>query len=235
MPAEPKPKPSFSRFKRWGIALNVSVIILLVLSVVVMANYLSRDYFSRFYWSSHTRAQLSPLTTNFLKSMTNRVKITLYYDRNDPFFSTVSSLLNEYCFVNRGISLETIDYLRDAGAAEKAKAQYKLTYPSATNLVIFECQDRVKVVDGNALAQYTLEAVPNAKEREFRKKPISFQGERMFTGALLAVSNPRPLVAYFLTGHGEHGPEGNDEVTGYEKFADLIRANYIRPLPLSLL
>jgi hypothetical protein len=233
MPSDPLQKPSFSPLKRWAIGFNVALIILIVFAVVVMVNYLSRSYFTRFYWSTHTKVELSPLTANFLKTMTNHVKVTLYYDRNESLFSTVWSLLKEYAGKNRRISLETVDYLRDAGAAQKTKAQYKLNFPGATNLVIFDCDDRVKVVDGNALAQYTLEAVPNAKDREFRKKPVAFQGERLFTGALLAVSNPKPLNAYFLGGHGEHIPEGNDE-TGYQKFADLIRANYVQPLRLSL-
>jgi hypothetical protein len=40
-------------------------------------------------------------------------------------------------------------------------------------------------------------------EREFRRKPVAFNGEMMFTAMLLAVENPKPLKAYFLQGHGE--------------------------------
>jgi len=235
MSSTQKSKPSFSPFRRWSIGFNVFLIVLLVFSVVVMINFLSRDYFTRFYWSTRTRVELSPLTVNFLKSMTNRVKVTLYYDHNEPFFSTVSSLLDEYSRHNGRISVENVDYLRDAGAAQKVKATYKLALPNATNLVIFDCQDRVKIVDGNALAQYTLEPVANPTEREYRRKPVAFQGEKLFTGALLAVSNPKSLNAYFLLGHGEHRPDSSDETSGYQKFADLVRANYVQPFPLSLL
>jgi hypothetical protein len=235
MSSNPKPKPSFSPFRRWSIGFNVFLIVLVVFSVVVMINYLSRDYFTRFYWSTRTKVELSPLTANFLKSMTNRVKVTVYYDHNEPFYSTVSALLNEYSLLNHRITVENVDYLRDAGAAQKVKATYKLAMPSATNLIIFDCEDRVKVVDGSALAQYTLEPVTNPTEREYRRKPVSFQGEKLFTGALLAVSNPKPLNAYFLLGHGEHPPDSTDENAGYQKFADLVRANYVQPHALSLL
>jgi hypothetical protein len=235
MSSNQKSKPSFSPFRRWSIGFNVCLIVAVVFLVVVMVNYLSRDYFTRFYWSTSTRVELSPLTSNFLKGMTNRVKVTVYYDHNEPFFRTVSALLDEYAQLNNHISIESVDYLRDAGAAQKVKAAYKLALPNSTNLIIFDCQDRVKIVDGNALAQYTLEPVANPTDREYRRKPVSFQGEKLFTGALLAVSNPKPLNAYFLLGHGEHRPDSSDENGGYQKFTDLVRANYVQPHPLSLL
>jgi len=42
-------KPSFSPWRKWSIGFNVVLIVLVVLSVVVMVNYLSRDYFTRFH------------------------------------------------------------------------------------------------------------------------------------------------------------------------------------------
>jgi hypothetical protein len=101
-------------------------------------------------------------------------------------------------------------------------------------VVIFDCEGRVKSVDGNVLTQYTLEAVPNEKQREFRKKPVAFQGEKMFTGALLAVTSSKPLNAYFLQGHKEHRLDNTEEMDGYQKFADVVKANYIIPHNLSL-
>src|ERR1051326_6474879 len=81
------PKPSFSPWRKWSIGLNVVLIVLVVLSVVVMANYLSRDYFTRFHWSSISKHDLSPLTLKLLRSLTNQVKVTLYYDQTEPSYS----------------------------------------------------------------------------------------------------------------------------------------------------
>src|SRR5262249_24966962 len=106
------PKPSFSPWRKWSIGFNVVLIVLVVLSIVMMVNYLSRDYFTRFHWSTTSQHDLSPLTVNFLRSVTNKVKITIYYDQNEPFYSTVLSLLNEYRFANPRISIENIDYVR---------------------------------------------------------------------------------------------------------------------------
>src|SRR5215470_15726054 len=219
-------KPSFSRWRKWSIGLNVVLIVLVVFSVVVMVNYISRDYYTRFHWSTTSEHELSPLTSKILHSLTNKVKVTLYYDRNEPFYSTVLSLLGQYSTANSRVSVETVDYVRDAGAAQRVKLQYNLTFPSATNLVIFECEGRKTVLDGNALTSYTMEQVPNEKEREFRKKPTAFEGERMFTRALMEVSNPKRLIAFFLQGHREHRID-SDETFGFMKFAAVAHENLI--------
>ena len=114
-----------------------------------------------------------------------------------------------------------MDYVRDAGEAEKIKEQYKLSSPTDKDLVIFDCGGRIKIVPGDALTQYTLEQVPNDKEREFRRKPVAFNGEMMFTSMLLAVENPKPFKAYFLQGHGEPSLTDTGEA-GYLKFGAVL-------------
>ena len=230
-----KPKPSFSPWRKWRIGLNVSLIVLVVFCVVVMVNYLSRDYSTRFHLSSGGKTGLSRQTTRFLQSFTNNVKVTVYYDREEPFYSTVLSLLNEYKAANTRIAIETVDYVRDAGLAQQIKAKYNLTFPSATNLVIFDCEGRKPfVVDGNMLTRYTMEEVPNETDREYRKKPVEFNGERLFTGALLTVTSTNQLSAYFLEGHGEHPFTSGDETYGYSEFAAIVAQNRVIPRPLRL-
>ena len=231
-------RPSFSPYRRWGIGLHVFLLILVVLSVVVMVNYLSRDYFRRFHLSAHTKIELFPRTVSLLRSLTNQVKVTLYYDTNEELYQTVADLLGEYRLVNPKITVATVDYKRDS-SAQQVKAKYNLFAPTDKNLIIFDCKGKgernVKVVDGNALAQYVLEQVPNEKEREFRRKPTAFLGESVFTMALLAVTSPKPLKACFLQGHGEHQIDSGDAQDGYQKFATILHQNYIQVEPLSLL
>jgi len=231
---ETNPKPSFSPWRKWSIGFNVLLIVLVVFSVVVMVNYLSRDYFTRFHLSTTSKHALSPLTRNLLHSMTNKVRVVIYYDKNEPFYTTITSLLGEYHDQNKRISVEVVDYIRDAGAAQQIKAEYNLNIPTATNLVIFECEGRKKVLDGNALTHYILEPIASEKEREFRHKPTAFEGERMFTEALYAVTTPTSLNAYFLQGHREHPPDADTDV-GFSKFINVTRQNAIVPKPLSLL
>src|SRR5437660_5735484 len=125
MPPQTPAKPSFSPYRRWRTGVHVGFLILVVLSVVVMANYLSRDYFLRFHLSSQSGAPLSPRTVKFLQSLTNHVKVTIYFDRSDPMYSLVSDLLKEYKAANPKISVQVVDSVRDADAALKLKEKYK--------------------------------------------------------------------------------------------------------------
>jgi hypothetical protein len=235
MAKETQPPASFSPGRKWTIGFHVGFIIFVVLAVTGMVNYLSHDYFARFHLSTRNKIELSPRTIHFLKGMTNQVKAILYYDKNDPLYSTIAELLNEYRFINRRISIQTVDYLRDTGNAQKIKAQYELASAADKNLVIFDCQGKKQIMHGNLLSKYVLEQVPNEKEREFRRKPTEFMGEMWFTAALLHVTNPKPFKAYFLTGHDEGQIDSGDEQTGYLKFASVLRQNYIQPENLSLL
>ncbi|HEY4984054.1 MAG TPA: GldG family protein [Verrucomicrobiae bacterium] len=236
MPTVPKPQPSFSPGRRWKIGFDVVVRTALVLAVVVMVNYLSAHFFGRFYLSSQTRIQLAPQTLDILKSLTNHITVTLYYDTKDEnnFYPDIVALLNEYRSVNPRISVRTVDYVRDAGEAEKVKEQYKLNSQTDKNLVIFDCDGRIKIAPGDALTQYTLEQIPNEKEREFRRKPVAFHGEITFTSMLLALENPKPLTAYFLQGHGEPALD-NSGNAGYLKFGSILAQNYIAAINLQLL
>ena len=237
MPTDAHPKPSFSPRRKWSIGLNVFLIVLLVFSVTGMINYLSRDYFYRFYWSSRTKVELSPLTIKLLQSLTNRIKITIYYDKNVSLYGTISSLLNEYRLVSPKISLETVDYLRDPAAGQKVKDEYKLPATTDKDLVIFDCEGQLPIVlPGDALAKYIMEQLPSEKEIKFLRKPTEFFGEKMFTSALLRVTSPKPLNAYMLQGHGEHAIDSGDPSYGYLQFAAMLRQNWnIRVGALSLL
>ena len=234
MPTDPKPQPSFSPGRRWKIGCDVVVRTALVLAVVVMVNYLGARFFGRFYLSSQTRVQLAPQTLDLLKSLTNHVDVTLYYDKQDDFYPTIVALLNEYRSANPRISVKTVDYVRDAGEAQKIKEQYKLNSPTDKNLIIFDAGDKhVKIVNGDALTQVKLEPVPNPKEREFRRKPVAFMGEQVFTSMLLAVTSAKPFQAYFLQGHGEPSLADSDNF-GYLKFGSILAQNYVAVTNLEL-
>jgi hypothetical protein len=237
MALEAEPNPSFSPFRKWVIALNVGLIVAVVFGVVVMVNYLSRDYFFRLHVSTQSKVKLSPRTVKFLQGMTNSIKVTLYYDKEDPFYGTITELLNEYRGANHNISIRAVDFRRDPGAAQVLRTNYPwLGLVMAKNLVIFDAGGKQpKAVDGNALVKYVEQQVPNEKQLEFTRKPTLFEGERAFTSALIAVTSAKPLKAYFLTGHGEHPIDSDDDAYGYKKMATILQTeNSIQLEPLSL-
>jgi hypothetical protein len=227
---------SFSAARRWAIRLDYALRTVLVLAVAVMVNYLAARWYVRVPLSAAGRQPLSALTTGLLRSLTNDVRVILYYDPQDPFLTTIQALLREYQNVNPRIRVSTVDNLWEAGEAQRIKSQYAAQLIGITNknLVIFDCEGRVKVVPGNVLVEYTLELDQEEGQQVFRRKPVLFLGEKMFTAALLAVTSPRALKVCYLIGHGEHHPDDAGE-SGYLKFAALLRQNYLEVQPVQLL
>jgi hypothetical protein len=234
-----QPKPSFTPYRKWGMSLNFALVTLLVLAVVVMVNYLARDYFWRVPVSARSKYPLSPLTLKFLGSLTNQVKVTVYYDKDESLYDVIVDLLNEYRAVSSKISFETVDYKRDPGPAQQLQLKYSriLGSAAAKNLVIFDCGGRVMWVSGDALAQVAIEPTGD-KDAPYRRKLLAFAGERAFTSMLVNITSPRQLTAYFLSGHGER-PFGEadpaKEPNSYGRFAALLHENSVSNAPISLL
>jgi ABC-type uncharacterized transport system involved in gliding motility auxiliary subunit len=235
--SDPQSRRSFSPVSRLQIGFDKVVRTALMIAVIVMVNYLGAQFFHRFYLSSQTRVALSSRTLTILNSITNQMSITLYYDTRDAgnFYPTLLALANEYHAVNKNISVRTVDYERDPGEAEKVKEQYNLpgavdnpNSPPGKDLVIFACGDEHDYVPGEAIVKYQLAQTapddPKQKELQFRKKPVAFNGEIMFTSKLLALARTQPLKAYFLQGHGESSLADTSE-GGYAKFGLALAQN----------
>ena len=233
MAAESPHPTSFSASRRWSIFFSVVVSMVAVFALVIMANYLGARYFMTFTWSTQAKNQLFPQTVGLLNSFTNQVKVVIYYDKSAELYSEVKATLDEYRLINRHIIVETVDYEREAAAAEKIKDTYKLGSTEAKNLVIFDCDGRTKIIPDKQLGDYSADEVPNEKEREFKMTLKDFKGEMYFNAALLGVLNDKPLKAYFLEKHGEADINSEDPF-GYSKFKSILMQNYVLPQSLQL-
>src|ERR1700722_18789193 len=118
--------PSFSTGRRWKIILDTLLRTILVVAVIIMANYLGSVFSRQFYFSSQTRVHLSPRTISLLQTLTNRVEVTVYYDKEDGMYSTVMALLDEYHRLDPRIDVKVVDYVRDPGAAAEVQQKYHL-------------------------------------------------------------------------------------------------------------
>ena len=231
MSEHPRNIPSFSARHRWKIAIDVAVRTLLVVSIVVMVNYLATLFYHRFYLSHQRNGGLNSITLAVLHSLTNHISITLFYDKSDDFFPDVRNLLDEYREKNANISYTVVDYNRDPAKAEVVRQKYQLNSPKAKNLFIFECDGRVKVGSGEQLIDYKEKGFNKDKKLEIG--PVAFRGEQLFTGMILALENPQPLKAYFLHGDGEPSVLDTGEY-GYQAFASVLAQNYISSANLQI-
>lgn len=227
--------PSFTPGRKWSAGTAKLVGVIAFLAIVLMVNFISRNYFfHRAFVSTQNTTKLSPQTLGLVKSVTNDVKIILYYDRTDALFAQINGLANEYRLANPKISVEVVDYTRDPAKAQLVKAKFKLASAAEKNLVIFECGERSKWSPGDAMMDYTREQDRAAKQLEFIKRPVAFNGEVRCSAMLLMVTNPKPQRAGYLMGHGEHDADSEEEQTGYKKFVTAIFANYVSLEPVNL-
>jgi ABC-type uncharacterized transport system involved in gliding motility auxiliary subunit len=88
------------------------------------------------------------------------------------------------------------------------------------------------VARGNDLVSYG--AVGMTKDKKLDIRPIAFNGEKMFTSMLLAVTKDKPFTAYFLQGDDEPSLMNPNDTEGYIKFAEILRENYVNILPWRL-
>lgn len=236
MATEPQSKPSFTPRRKWGVGFDVVVRTLVVLAVLVMINHLAALFFHRQHLSQTTREELTPLTKNVLRAVTNEVKVIVYHNpQRDDLYAQVAGLLREYQAVNPKFTVRSVDYLRDVNEAMKIKKDFQLPDASdadENNFVIFECEGRPRVMPGEALMEKVREI--DWEKKTNTKRVTASRGETVFTAMLLAVINPKPEVAYYLIGHGEHNFDSGDEYTGYLNFKGLLEQNYVTVLPLAL-
>lgn len=229
MPQNADPQPSFSRARRWAIGLNVLVSCLALLAVMALINYIASRHFERFQWSQRDR--LSPLTLRLLESLTNEVRVVVFFDPENPLFRDVKGLIDEYRLRCARLDVEYVDYVRLPGRAAAIKQQYKLASAADKDLVIFESKGRPpSIVYDKELSDYDLsEAFVGKGVRR-----TAFKGEQLFTSKIVSVTESEPFKACFLQGHGEHNPVSEEQTEGYQKFSRVLEEKYISVEPLSL-
>ncbi len=216
---------SFSPARRFRIGVQVLLSCLALFSILVMVNYLASRHYTRWDLTREGRHQLTPLTSRILKSITNELHVVIFFDRDKPVFQSIQDLLKEYQYQYPRLAVEVVDYYRDAGGAQRVRAQYKLNSEKDQDMVIFESGANVKKIYQRELADYDYSAIMQGKTNVAR--PQNFKGEQAFTSAVVSVTDTRQSLALFLQGHGERDPS-NEEEMGYARFAALLEEKNIR-------
>lgn len=221
-------QPSFLPRQRWNIIGRVLLSLAAFLSVVVMANYLAARHFRRFEWTGLNPRELSPTTLRVLGSVTNTVKIIVFFDRHEPLFSSVKELLTEYERRCSKLEVEYVDYTLSPPRAKVVLDTYKQMAASEGDRIIFDANGKIKIVYANDLAEYDHAAI--FRGEKIKRK--AFKGEQLFTSAIYSVIDPKPTVTYFLLGHKEHNPTNRGDM-GYFDFARVLEENNVTVRPLS--
>ncbi len=226
----PNSSPSFSTGRRWFIGFHVLLAVIAVTAILLMVNYLSLRHFIRHNVSNTGEGQLTPTTLQVIKSLTNDVRVIIYFNPEEPLYPFVRSMLKEYAALSPHIKVEAVNYANDPAKATEIISQFHLSQ-GTKDLVIFSSNDKSEFVSQGQLSELDMSALMKGESNEVKRK--SFKGELFFTSKLLSVSSPKPYTAYYLVGHDEHDREKDTE-HGYQKFAEMLENNNVKVKPLDL-
>jgi ABC-2 type transport system permease protein len=231
MSEDGKTKLSFSWARRWSAALNLLITVAAVLALVAMFNYLSIRHYTRFHLNRSAEAALSSRTREVLASLTNNLKVIVYFDSQESLFPRVKGLLKEYQYASPRIQVEYVDYMRDVAAALKVKDDYKLTADNR-DVVIFDSNGNKVVASASELSDYDTADLIAGRSKEVTR--THFKGELVFTSKIYSVAAAKKTVAYYMLDNGQHAVDG-DSNEGYGKFIALLNDEnnfVVRPLRL---
>jgi hypothetical protein len=226
--------PSFSPGRRWRIGSNVFFSTLAFVAIVVMANYLASRHFKTLEHHLQGRRELSPVTLRLLQTLTNKVRVVVLFSHRGDLYDPVISLLHKYSTKSPQIEIEDVDYERYIGRAKQILSELKQDGPIEDDRVIFAANGRTKVVHEGELSEYARATQEMMEGKEIHR--TGFRGEELFSAAILSVTDPKPMRAYFLQGHGEHDPADDKEnsLNGYGELMRVLADNNLQCAELRL-
>ena len=217
--SDPQQLASFSPTVRGAISRRVILAAVVATVCVVLANLLALQNPARIVLSQSADHSLSPLTKNVLGALTNDVRAVVLFDRQADLFEPVKNLLTEYERKSPRLKLELIDLAREPARAEEVQQELQMPLNSPENRVIFAANNTAKAISQSELS--ILDFSEFMDTREARR--THFAGERLFTSAIVAVTEDRQTKVGFVIGHSEHKASDTGGQWGYSKFASILQ------------
>lgn len=207
--------------RRLKFGVNVVAFSIVVVVLWALVNYLNSRHHHRFDLTENRQYSLSPKTIAIIKDLKDPVHITTLYRPGTFVFRQVKDILEEYSSKSNRIEVEHIDAERDMAKVELLAKRLNMdTFELST--VIFESGQKAKHVPESDVIEYDY-SFYSRREPD----PPKFKGEEAFTSAILAVTQQKQSVLYFVSGHGEKDIEGSAG-SGMSNAAKLLkRQNFI--------
>ncbi|MCF7838203.1 MAG: GldG family protein, partial [Candidatus Marinimicrobia bacterium] len=221
------PPPPAAARRHWLFTGQAGANLLLAGWLFFLLNYLAFHTYRRWDFSLDQAQGLAPKTIEVLRNLNAPVQIHILFKPDHPTYQLVENLLAAYRAESHWIRLEHVDPDRDVARTEQLSRAFALQQP---NVVLFESEDRRQIIPAEDLVEYDV-APWQAGQRPERSL---FQGEQLFTSALLAITQPRRPVVYFLQGHGEHAVDEAERRRGYSEIVRVVQRDYFEIRPLTL-
>ncbi|BET65503.1 hypothetical protein ASA1KI_04210 [Opitutales bacterium ASA1] len=214
---------------RWVWRINITLQIILVLALAGLANYLGMNAYTRYDLTRNRTFSLSAETLSYIRELRDPVTVVVTIADDSPddgiaqAYRDVRGILREFEYASRDqpagpIRVEFLDIFEQIQRAETLGV-------SQPNAVVFKSGARAPRI----VFLDELYATRNRTRAQF-------QGEKVFTSAILDVTARERPVLYFLSGHGEMRLDDVDPRRGASQIkAQLAVRNYeTRSLDLSV-
>jgi ABC-type uncharacterized transport system involved in gliding motility auxiliary subunit len=215
------------RKERIAVASSATAGIILAVALAGMVNWLGYRHYVRGDWTSSKIYSLSDKTKNVLKGIKDDVRVVVLMTPSTPLFTETKELLSRYEAVSPRLKVEFIDPERDPLRTKQLAQEFGV---SAANTVVFATGDRKKYVTSDQLADYDYSGMQMGQPPKLK----GFKGEEQFTSAILGVVSPKVPKIYFVTGHGEHDPDGTGE-DGMSQLRELLKRDNLEVSKATLL
>lgn len=245
--SDQKPKRP-SRPNRFGLGFLSIAQIVLLLTAVIFANYLSSGNHVRADLSRSADYSLSSSTVNYLKGKAvakreRPVKWIMAFRRSTPFYERVRALAEEYASKSGGkIELEVIDAIRAPDRASQFAAAYNLTLirdlilidarSDESEPIILEAETGSAALNPHITLALAEEMLTYAMDAKGQRRPDAFRAEDLLTARLVEAIEGQPRTFLFLADKSRVDAEG--ENSPWSNLAATLRYRNIRLTPANI-
>ncbi len=185
---------------RYGAAGGLGLI--LVVGLVIMANWLGERHYRRWDWTSSKLYSLSEKSLNLVGALEDDVKVVVFMVPGGPLYDQVHELLSRYQAASDRITVEYIDPDKEPLRTTQLTQQYGVSVADTVVFIVGDPENqRTKYVTAEQMVEYDYSGM------QYNQPPTitAFKGEEQFTSAILSLVETEVPKIYFVTGHGEAG------------------------------
>lgn len=201
----PAPRPNDAASKRrFEGRTNVTIASLLVVVIVLMANYLAFRHYRRLDWTSEGVFTLSDRTRAVLRELETDVDVYLVMSAGEPNYQDLRELLERYRAEQQRLELHFVDPDRQTAEYRLIAERYGLglgqteTGALASDVsVVMSAGDRTWKITHDDLVQIDLGSMGEGEPL------LDVRSEQALTGGLLEITSGRRTKVCVTQGHGE--------------------------------
>lgn len=186
---------------------------LLVLAIVLMANYLAFRHYERLDWTEEGLFTLSDKSEKVLRGLDQNVEIYLFLSQGESQFAEVKELLSRYQAASQKLKVHFVDPDREPGEFKVLAQRFGLG--SAMTQTGQTVADVAAVVTAGE-KQWTVQREDlsdvdmGSLGQDSGGPKLDVKAEQALTGAIVQVTAGRPSKICFTQGHGEWALESGE-------------------------